>query len=209
MYELPSNTGSVGGGEVAGKDRDLAETSAGKNVYKDIIRRADSIPLITMFSYYGIRLDKYNRKTTCPFKSHKGGREKSASFYYYPETNSFRCYGCNTGNPGAHSTDFVAAMDGLRKINAAYKIIGLFGSDIDDSQGFVDRESFSEQIEIMLDFSTSVREFRSLYYDEKSHLFIENMCQIYDAMCAKRNNNNKSLQEISSIIKNMINRYQI
>src|ERR1700684_4389287 len=65
--------------------------------YKELIKKANSVPLPTILKHYGHHIDAYNRYIICPFSFHKGGRENGGSFCYYPDTNTFWCFGCKTG----------------------------------------------------------------------------------------------------------------
>lgn len=207
MRDLSNSTGSFGYGEVPGETGDSSASPARKDFFKDLIHRANTVPLIRIFKYYGIRLDAVHNKCVCPFKSHKGGRENSASFKYYEDTNSFYCFGCKTGGQQAHACEFIAAMDGINKAKSAFKILSLFESDIDDSAEVFEGYSLSEQLEIMMDFSKLVREFRINYLDKESQDFIEKICEAYDVLNAKRAMDNETLRSVVEHLKEQINFY--
>lgn len=40
---------------------------------------------------------KYTHRMTCPFKFHKGGRERTGSFRFNEKKKTFTCFGCNEG----------------------------------------------------------------------------------------------------------------
>ena len=206
MCNLSDTTGSDSDSQVSGEAGDLTNAFTGKDYYQDLIEKADTVPIVQVFKLYGLRIDENNRKVICPFKSHKGGRESTPSFYYYAETNSFRCFGCGTGGKSSHGCDFIAAADGVSKVNAAYKILDLFNSYV-DTDNICDRENFSERLEIMMDFSNVVREFRHKNLDEKSQEFIEFICSVYDQHNLKRNLDNEALRRVVARIKGKINLY--
>lgn len=186
MRKLPDTTGFIGYGETSWETGGPSETSAGK-IYKDLIRKANTVPLSRIFRHYNLRIDKYNRNVICPFKSHKGGRESTPSFNYYPDTDSFRCFGCKKGHENAHGPDFIAAMEGISKGKAAYKVLQLFQDFVKDDDGeFIDYANPEKMLEVMLDFSNTIRDFRDCYSDKKSQLFIENICQLYDDLYARQ-----------------------
>ena len=159
--------------------------------------------LSSIFKSYGIRINDNNRRIICPFKKHKGGRESTPSFWYYPETNSFCCFGCRTGGKGSHGCEFLAALEGTTRVKAAYKILSLFSTDVDIDK-ILDRQDFSERLEIMMDFSNTVREFRQSYLDEKSQTFIEDICSVYDQHNLKHNPDNVALRRIVEFLKERI-----
>lgn len=172
-----------------------------------MIPKANTVPLSHIFKHYGLRINEYHRKVTCPFKSHKGGRESTPSFYYYPDTNSFRCYGCSTGNQYAHAVEFVAAMENISKFQAATKILNMFGSEADDDY-IIDRNDLSERLEIMMDFSNAAREFRQSFSQDHAHNYIEYVCRIYDRLCAKHENmDNEALRNATNELKEEIQSY--
>jgi hypothetical protein len=206
MYKLSDSLGSVGDSEVSRYYGDSTEVTTGKKYYQDLIRKADSIPIVKLFRHYRLRLDDNNRKIICPFSSHQGGRESSPSFYYYPNTNSFWCFGCKTG---VRCCDFVSNVDKISRVKAAFKILELFKSDVDEDAILIDRENFSEKLEIMLMFSSKVREFRRNSADEKSLQFIEELCAVYDAINVKHSLNNEALRSVVDQLIEKINSYKL
>jgi DNA primase len=195
MCDISNTAGFDGYGETSGEVGDSADPAARKIYFQNLINKANSVPLIQIFKYYKLFLNENSRKTICPFKSHKGGRESSGSFYFYPETNSFYCFGCKLGGQYAHACEFVSFIENISKVKAAFKIFKLFENDVVESGGveLFDSENNSERLEIMLDFSNVVREFRQTFIDEKSHAYIEHACSVYD----KTNLSHKSLDNVA------------
>lgn len=103
---------------------------------------------------YGIRADAINRVITCPFKHHSNGNERTASFNYYPESNSFWCFGCKTGR---YSTDFVANYEGISRAKSAYKIVHTFIDEVSEDWEYVACNTKEKQDEIIA-FANKVRE---------------------------------------------------
>lgn len=215
MRRIPNSGRPASDSSSSGQNGDSAASfTDGKDsyfYYEDIVPKANTVPLISIFKLYGIRFSDYGKKNiTCPFKSHKGGRENSPSFYYYPETNSFHCFGCRIGGKGSHAVEFVAAMESITKYRAATKILKLFASEADDDFLIADRQDFSEQLEIMMDFSNTVREFRQKFDREYTHAhqFIEHICAAYDQLCSKHDNlNNEALRNTTDKLKTIIQNY--
>lgn len=209
MQKLSNDARSISSFEVSGEIGYFTEDSARKKFYTELIKKADTVPLNRLFAHYNIKVDRYNRKIICPFRFHKNGREGSPSFYYYPDNNSFRCYGCNTGNPGSHSVHFMSSMDEITRSKAAQKILSLFNSDVDEDVIFLDKESYAEKLEIILEFSNVIKEFRVSYNDNQSSQFIEDMCQVYDIVNARHSLGNRALIEMINIIKLKIDTYEL
>ena len=200
MRNISNNNRSISNGETSWEDGDFTDVAARKTFFKNLINRANSIPITFIFKLYGIRLSEYNKNTKCPFPSHKGGKENSASFLYYPETNSFYCFGCKTVGSCAN---FIANMDKTTLAKAAYKAIELFGSNSSSDVEF-ETLDISERLEIMMDFSNSIREFRQTNTDEMSYILIEKICQVYDSMNEKHKLDNESLRDLVNKLKTQI-----
>jgi hypothetical protein len=207
MRDLPNTAGSFGYGETSWETGDIAETAAGKTAYKELIAKANSVPLVRILRYYGVRVDAIHCISVCPFKSHKGGRENSGSFKYYDETNSFYCFGCKIGGKNFHACEFMTTMEGISKFASAHKIISLFGEDVDPNAEYSDNQNFSEQLDIMMDFSNTVREFRKSHLDKESQDFIEKRCAVYDELNARRVMDNETLRSVVEHLKEQIKIY--
>jgi len=202
MRNLPNTARSISDGKTSGEVGDFTTPFAGEG-YQNIIEQANSVSIKKIFYMYGLRLDENNRKTTCPFKSHKGGRETTASFYFYPDTNTYFCYGCRQGSK---PVDFVLNMDRCTKIKAAQKILENFHSDSDDNV-ILDIEDFSERMEIMMSYSNTVRNFHLNFSDEKSFCFIEENCKVFDKLNNKHDLSNDALRSMISQLIAAINNY--
>jgi CHC2 zinc finger len=207
MRSISSSTRPDSDSQASGETGNIGEAYAGQNYHQELIDRANTVPLARAFKHYGIRVDEYNRKTICPFKSHKGGRESTPSFYYYADTNSFRCFGCGVGHQHAHACEFVAAMESISRSKAAAKILDLFADDVDED-GIIIKCDFSERLQIMVDFSDAVRNFRQAHADEEATKFIEDMCWVYDRHNVKHDHTNEALRHIIEQLKEKINSYR-
>ena len=209
MRFLSNSARSNSSSQVSSEVGDLTEAYAGQSAYEDVIDIANTVPLSTIFNRYKINCNQICRSIRCPFKKHKGGRENSSSFYYYHDTNSFYCFGCNTGGKSCHATHFVAAIEEISLVKAANKIIEVFKTELgdvnDDSLPSVDHE---ERLKIMLDFSNSVRQFYQNYSSEQAHFYIERACQRYDALNLKHSLDNDALARVVEDMKTYINLYE-
>ncbi len=204
MCPLSSTARSNSDSETSGESGSVAAAFAGKDYYQELISKANTVPIIKLFRHYGVRLDAHNKKTTCPLKSHKGGRERTPSFYYYPDTNSFYCFGCKAG---AHTCDFVAEMDRCTKVQAAHKILQLFESDVDEDNVY-NAQDFEERLKIMMDFSGAVREFHQTYPTPEAGVYVEVACKKYDALNLKHKLDNEALRRTVEQLKEYISLYK-
>ena len=204
MHKLQDSTGFNGFGETSWEAGDSSDASSRKAYFKELIAKANSIRLIRIFKIYGVRINEQNKKIICPFKSHSNGKESTPSFVFYPQTNTYCCYGCKQGST---PTDFVANMDNIPAWKAAYKIINLYGEDISpDIEN--DQESFSEKMRLYMEFSDYVYEFiqRNLKNDEALK-FVEEITSIFDLMNSKRDLGNDALESLVFKLKDQIDRY--
>jgi RNA recognition motif-containing protein len=204
MRNVQNTIRSISYGETSWENGDSGAVDKRKEDIKNLVNRANSINILRVFKSYGLKISEYNKEIVCPFPHHKGGRENSASFCYYPATNSFWCFGCNTG---IFATDFVAAMEGIHRIKAASKIIKSFDVDSNDDIEF-ETLDYSERISIMVDFSNYVREFRSLHTDDDSFEYIEKILKIYDELNSKLKLSNESLSAVLVKLKSLLKRME-
>lgn len=166
--------------QTSGQSGNVGDAFARKSFFNDLIIKANSVPITSVFLHYGIVVDQFNCKITCPFPFHKGGRERTPSFYYYNHSNSFYCYGCNNGGG---PVKFVEHIEGVSSMRAAQKVIELFGKKIGEIDVSNYRD-FSDTLRLMLKLSTAIREFRQEFLDEKSQAFIEEVGFTFDKLYA-------------------------
>jgi hypothetical protein len=194
MRTVPDTIRSDSFSETPREDRDLTNAFTGKTEYQEIISKAESFPLDKVFKLYNVSVNTYNRKTICPFPFHKGGRESSASFYFYPETNTFWCFGCKTGRT---CVDFVSRIDKTSKLQAAVKIIQNFNSETDLNLSIQEcQDSFQEKTDLLFNFSKRMRDIISEGTLPLSK--VEEIYSIFDKMNDKYELNNEALQSLIS-----------
>ena len=207
MCPISNQTRPISHGETSWNSGNAPSTPDGKNYYQDLIDQANMVPLTLIFKHYGMHLDPNCKKATCPFRDHKGGRETSASFVYYPETNSFFCYGCKLGGKFAHGSEFISFLEGINRFKAAQKVLSLFSQDVDIDNVY-DDVNFSERLEVMLNFSKAVKNFRRNHSSEKSFEFIENyICKSYDKLNDQHKLDNSALARIVEELKTIMDNY--
>lgn len=190
MCTIPNRTERNCSSEASWEDRDLTDAFTGKTEYEETINKAKRFSLEKILKKYGVRMDPFSRKATCPFPSHKGGRESTASFYFYPDTNTFWCFGCKSGRTGV---DFVSKIENIGRVQAALKIINNFEST--DELHIVsnnEEDSFDERKKIIFDFSNQMRKI--ITKNIKNISKIEEIYFIFDKMNNKYELNNKALK---------------
>jgi len=209
MRELSNEPRSNCDNQISGEAGGFGNAVTDKNEYKALITKANALDIKKLFHIYNVKIDPYSKKAICPFVFHKNGRESTASFQYYPATNTFYCHGCKSGN---YCVNFVSLYENISRLDAAKKIFELFKSDsFDEIQYYNEGANPSEKLEIMLKLSNVVREFIKEHSGNKEDLiFIENLCMAYDNLNIKLSlgNNNLALSELTDKILSIINNHK-
>lgn len=206
MCPIPNAYGSDDFSPSSWEDGDSSEAFTGKLQFKDLIKKANLVSIVDIFKFYGLKVSDVNRKVVCPFVHHKGGgKEQTPSFLYYPSTNTFFCFGCSTGSK---PVDFVSIIDGISKIQAANKIINLYGEDQCEDDFDVNTPDFSEKLKIILEFSNYIRELMSSSINDKDFIiFLEKNTLSFDTANDKYSLDNEALLFLINNIKKRIERY--
>lgn len=227
MFDLSDQARPACDSQTSGKGSNFGRSLVGKNIhqklkygevkweekidedYQETKELADTIPLLTIFKKYGIPCNQTNHTIRCPFKDHKGGRENTGSFKYFHETNSFYCYGCRRGSKVAHATYFVSLMEGVSTYKAAQKIIEIFNNDLGDVNYDGEVINQDERLQLMLDFSQTMREFLQLHSEESALLYAEEAAQVIDLWHLKEFEiNNEALARLIEHGKEYIKNYR-
>lgn len=197
MRKIQHTTEFRGFGETSWESGGSGVSSSGQ----DLIAKANKVPLTDIFRFYGITIGASN-KITCPFPSHSRGREKTPSFKFYRETNSFYCYGCGTGGS---TVSFVCNMDNCKSSKAASKVISLYGSD--EEIGMVPKSNHHEILNLHMEFSNYIYDFIQKNKNKEAIQYAEKITKIFDDLCNKKDMCSKKLESIIFKLKNQIDRY--
>lgn len=207
MQSLPDYSGSDSESGESNEASSFESASAGESVFNEnIIGQANSVPLLKVFKFYSVRLDSYTHKAICPIKRHKGGKERTPSLEFYPETNTFHCHGCKAG---VGVVNFVSEMEKINILDAAHKVVHLFESDVDpDSNSYFDPHNAgsTERLEILMEFSNFVRE---LLISNKNNTvmfeIIETTTQFFDKLInRKKSLSDDALRSLVASIKEQL-----
>lgn len=194
MRNLSDSERSISYSETSREIGNFTNSFEGEDRFKNLIFKANKVSLANIFSLYKLNLSIFNKKITCPFPSHKGGRERTPSFYFYPETNTFFCHGCKKG---IYPVDFVSEIDNLNRNNAALKILSLFKDHISDIDCSDFSDIQSEKINILMEFSSLIRDFHQNHIGNKAFTYVERICEIFDHF---NNREDLSLDALNKII---------
>ncbi len=155
--------------------------------YKIIEAANRKIKLADVIKQYNIRFTEtysstgWDYKSTCPFPSHKGGNERSASFYINPSAGWFTCFGCDLKGNGA---EFIAFIRGKDVLDVAREILTQYGSletAIEDAHDAID-ENIDETF---YEFAQYIRAFIVKNKDnEKAIQYAENVLWGFDVYIA-------------------------
>lgn len=125
MYDLSNQSRSDSYCEIQWENGDFAINSAGQVYDRNLLAQANTVKLSAIFKKYNIIIDSYNKTISCPLPNHS--KDSTPSFKYYPDTNSFYCFGCKSGVSPIH---FVSLMENCTQIEAAQKLINDFNTTI-------------------------------------------------------------------------------
>lgn len=199
MHSLQNSDRSLSIGEAFIKDRDSGTDD--KNATKILIAQANSVDLFTVLRHYGIRVDEYNGKCICPFPFHSN--EKTASFKYYKDTNSFYCFGCKSGG-GA--VNFVSLFNNISREDAAARITEKF--HIDPNIEIPESSSFIERQRLLLEFSDSIRNFVFDNLDDSQALdYSEKVGLIFDTINSRHSLDNVGLKSLIKKLQVKLEQY--
>lgn len=131
------------------------------------------------FSKYAVKHSKmveeigsgtYTHRCICPHKDHKGGNEKTPSFYFSEETKRFQCFGCGINGD---VFDFIALMKGMTWWDVLRKFIDKNNVDVKklSLDGYVDGEYFEEYLfKSALKLSQALKTYLDSFKNSKDYL---------------------------------------
>lgn len=189
MSSLQGNARPNARGKEWLEDRSVGDLTQGP------IRQAAGVDLESVFKHYGLDAGKYNRSICCPFPFHK---DRNPSFNYYPDTNSFHCFGCKTSGGPVH---FVSSLLGTDKITAANHLIGNFESE-DVESSFADER---ERDKMHLKFSQIIREFLANNRNQEAFLLADKVCYVFDEASRRHTMDIEGLRIIINKLEKLLN----
>jgi len=202
MQPLPDSTGSDSGSQTPGEGGGFSDPTGRKVDLRSLINQANSIPISTIVTSYGQRVDDYNRRIRCPF--HSGGNERTPSLWIYPDTNTFHCFGCKAGG---RPVDWIARHEVMNKVDAALHIIERWGAHINTTQETAEIKGAGYD-KAIFDFSNCVRMFiRKHEASVEAITYVEKLCFSFDKMNHKYHLNHDGLVALIDKIKKRLEIY--
>jgi hypothetical protein len=185
-------------GEVSWTNADLNDD----NTFKDLIKSANSVDIRDIFHHYSVQIG-YNKKCHCPFPCHR--TDRTPSFSFRQDTNSFYCFGCKNGGG---CVNFVSTYEGISKEAAAKKILDKFQSDA--SIIIRDPLELVERNKILLEFSALIRTFLHKNFDDKpAFTYCEKVELIFDTITMRHQLDNAGLKSLISKLKLKLQQYGV
>jgi len=204
MQPIRNSTGSDSSSEESGDFGFTEPNTTSKQFYQDLIAKANCVSLKALFKIYGLQLDEYNKSCNCPFPNHQ---DKSPSFHYYPDTDTFYCHGCGKG---VKPVNFVVNMENLSPSKAASKILELFKSSSSFTGSPIKAINYGERLEILMNFSTVIREFIQAHPSDKEALaYVEKLSSVLDRVNNKHEINNQMLKRSTLALIRKISLYKL
>jgi len=200
MRSLQSKSRSISIGEAFITDRGFRDDD--EAAAKILIKKANSVNILSIFKKCSLKIDEYAKKAHCPFPHHN---DKSASFYYYKDTNSFYCFGCKSGGG---PVEFVSLIGSIDKREAAEKIVSKFEADI-NLELSCDTKDFAARQQMFLEFSTLIRNFIHSNSDDDAAIhYCEKLSLIFDTINIKHNIDNEGLKSLIAKLKIKLGQYR-
>ena len=184
MSRLQRKTRSTSNSETSRQVRSHGEAYEGEAAYKDPIEDANNTPILEILKIYGVVFQNGIKKTICPLPDHK---DKTPSFLYYPDTNSFYCFGSKSGSK---PVDFVSKMERVERHIAAQIILENNFSVYSDIAG----SGFSNRIDTLISFSEKIRNLITIYPNRLSE--IEEYTKVLDDLNVRYNLTDESTKMI-------------
>lgn len=177
MMQNDFTTGAVSYGDNSWETTTAPVAKDNISRVKELIEQANTIPLFEVLKYY--KMPTHQGSITCPFKHHKNGMEQTPSFKYFPNNNSFYCFGCKSGGQSSHSVKFVSLLEGINELRAAKKLLSIF-----ETGEVVQTDEFAKDYYLkfnqLIRFSGEVRKF--IIQNPHMESKIEEICQVYDKL---------------------------
>lgn len=200
MFNIQNKSGPNGDSETFFETGNIGDDIKNSKS-KTIILEANSVNILSVLKNYNLPIDEYNKKIKCPFPFHTV--DKSPSFYYYKDTNSFYCFGCKSG--GA-AVDFISLMENINKYEAANKLLNNFEPNLNIIKN---NQDFREKQLLMLDFCKLVRIFLQNNLDDPNAIcYSEKITIIFDTINTKHNLDVAGLKSLISKLDKKIKQYK-
>jgi DNA primase len=155
---------------------------------------AGSTDLKILFKIYNIEADEYNKHICCPLPLHD---DESPSFNYYPETNSYNCFGCHSGGG---PIEFLSSFLSIGKKEAACKILKYQDLSYDILEKQISN-NISDRQTILFNFSTYLNKLIKKNINSNYIKSIEHNTFIFDQVYNSRKLNNEALVVLIDKIK--------
>lgn len=159
--------------------------------------KANSVKLSDIFNYFNLNI-KPNNNCSCPFHT-----DRSPSFRYYEDTNTYHCFSCNSGGS---SVSFVSNYENISKNDASIFILNNF------APGNIVTRSINNEvnsIKYCIEFSHLIRNFVTKNKNNSEALqYADDVCVAFDNIRDKYNLDDKAMNGLVTKLKNKISNFQ-
>lgn len=185
MRPIQSNSRSDSIGKAFIEDRGFGDDH--QDTSKILIRKANRTNINHLFDALNIKVDEYMKKCHCPFPYHQ--KDRTPSFQFYKDTNSFFCFGCKTGGG---PVELLSSLKGIPKEDAAQLILSKFG--VNDPLADISH-NFQVKQQLLLEFSSLIKNFITDNLDDNLAIeYSERVCLIFDTVNSKHKLDNQGLK---------------
>ncbi len=156
----------------------------------DDIEQANSVNFENIIRYFNLQIIS-DINCSCPFH-----RDKSPSFRYYKDSNSFYCFSCHTGG---QPVKFIEKYCKITEHEAVQFLLNNF-----EKNSSLITPKDHNQNKICLEFSNLIREFILTHnsIEELSH--VEKICLAFDNLRDKYNLDSKALEVLVNKLKSKL-----
>lgn len=146
----------------------------------NLIQKANKISLKILLDQYHIYIDDFNYKIICPFPFHQ---EKTPSFNFYEDNNSFFCFGCQSGGG---PVEFLSFYYDINKQDAAQRLISDYGYLINENVE-EHKTNWKEKQNYLFTYSNKIKSFLQNNTDNMDDVFnfSETICKEFDKIYYK------------------------
>ena len=156
-----------------------------ENLPKTIREKASFIKLLDHFGieYFPASSGSFDHKMKCPLPIHDGGSEKTASCFFSEKTNSFCCFGCNSGHD---IIDFVKLYKGIpfgEALKWLAEFAGITSSEISTEEVVKEKKDPEKTVKIwIMRAGVEMRKFLEEYKGKSEY---EKLCEKSEKVFAK------------------------
>jgi hypothetical protein len=131
MRQVSDTTRSDSGSDSSSQSSNSGDDSESFARIKSANRK---VRLLDFLRHYGLKIEKnyqrpaWSNNIVCPFRSHKGAKERTPSFAYNFIKDYYYCFGCHQSG---RAVEFISLYEGVHRAAVADRILSQYGEDLE------------------------------------------------------------------------------